>query len=399
MTLLHPLFPSLLPGRATGRAALAAQLAPALGPRLGALGGTFLASVPLVVGEALSQALREETAQVVACLRREVAQGVDPAGWRWGGAPDVLTVDLAVVEDPGPRGWALRVVEFQAFPSVAATGFLVAEAARRLHPQLASLRPWGGDPDPEAWCRRMRSLLAPDGPAALVDLSPPTQFTDWDFAAAAHLFDLPTAEAADLRVQGGDAWLETGAGRRPLARLCNRVVPPELHGHPAGPRLRAAFEALPIPCHGHPAWYDRVHKGWLPKLEGPPAQRALAASRAQDLPRPLEHYVLKDTRSWGGRAVILHPTPADLNGLDDPGAWILQPRFTQVPLFQDPEGHPIYGEFRVMLALDPSLGAWPTMVLARLNRVPLANARSMDGSPCTGLAVAFLPDGDAWAAL
>lgn len=396
MTLLHPAFKAIRSRAAEGRARLQARLAPAFPKRFGSLGATFLAAVPLVYGEALSARLRLRVGEVVRLLRRETAMGVDPAGWAWAGPPDVLTIDVAVVASDRPEGWDLRVVEFQAFPSVAATGFLMDAACRAEHPELDGFRPWGGDPDPEAWRRRAKAVLAPSEASAVVDVHPETQFTAWDFDALNQLFGQETFEATRLRVTGPSACLETEAGSRPLTHLANRVVPTELREHPDGARLRATLDALPTPCFGHPAWYDRVHKGWLAKLDLPDADRCFSADRWRDLPRPVEDYVLKDTRSWGGKDVILRPTPEQVEALEAPEAWILQPRFEQVPLFEDPEGKPIYAELRVMVALDEAMNGWPMMSLARMNRVPVASARAMDGSGCTGLQVGYLGDGSAW---
>ena len=397
MSLLHPAFEAIRRRAPEGRARLQARLAPAFPKRFGSLGATFLAGLPLVYGEALSARLRQRVGEVVALLRREVAMGVPSAGWAWAGRPQVLTIDGAVVTTGRAEGWDLRVVEFQAFPSVAATGFLLEAACRAEHPELAGFRPWGGDPDPEAWLRRARALLAPEG-SALVDVHPDTQFTAWDFDALHHLFGQPTFDATALRVEDGSAWVDAEGGRRPLAHLANRVVPPELQAHPDGARIRAALEALPVPCFGHPAWYDRVHKGWLAKLDLTEAERCLTADRWRELPRPLEAYVLKDTRSWGGKDVILRPTRAQVERLEEPEAWILQPRFEQVPLFEDPEGKPIYAELRVMVGMDAELRGWPMMSLARMNRVPVASARAMDGSGCTGLGVGYWADPEAWGA-
>ena len=399
MTLLHPAFEAIRGRAAEGRARLQARLAPAFPTRFGSLGATFLAGLPLVYGEALSARLRHRVGEVVDLLRREVATGVAPAGWAWAGPPDLLTVDVAVAASDRAEGWDLRVVEFQAFPSVAATGFLMDAACRAEHPELAPFRPWGGDPDPEAWRRRARALLAPTEASAVVDVHPDTQFTAWDFDALQHLFGQPTFDGAQLRGEGGSAWVETDAGRHPLAHVANRVVPPELQGHPEGARIRAVLDALPVPCTGHPAWYDRVHKGWLAKLDLPEAERCVTADRWRDLPRPVADYVLKDTRSWGGKDVILRPTVEQVAGVEEPEAWVLQPRFEQVPVFEDSEGKGIYAELRVIVALEEGMKGWPMMSLARMNRVPVASARAMDGSGCTGLGVGYFPDGERWGAL
>lgn len=396
MSVLHPVFEQLFASLPGAREALCWRLGPALGIHVSHPESCFLASLPLPLGRESTQALQREVARVLALVKRELQGRAGAWGdaWTWQAPPDVLSVDVAFVV--GEDGWECRVVEFQAFQSVAATGFLLNQAIQDQWAFMAGLRPWGGNSAPEAWLQRARTWLAPADDSVLVDVHPARQYTRWDFEASRHLFDLRVADVGMLGAQGGTCWVQEGAMRHPVGALSNRALPPDLEADPRAAALRHRLDTLPVPCFSHPAWYDRIHKGWLARLDLPDRQRCFTADRVAELPLPLSAYVLKDCRSYGGQAVRFEVRPEDLSDLAEPSHWLLQPRYQALPLFRDQEGQPVFGEARIMLGLDPAGAAWPMMAIARLTRSRMANVRGMDGSLCTGVTALYFEGAEDW---
>jgi hypothetical protein len=355
----------------------------------------IISEYPLVASRRLQEEVDAHVATLLAFLEQQRKALRDhPALRHWpsAGAPDVVSADLAIVKDEeAPGGWGLRWVEFQAFTSLIATAYALHLLAMESWPVLRDLAPWQAPPQGLSWLEATRRWAAPV-PGVLLERAPASQFTWFDLQAAAHWFRLPIVEPGQLSCTGPDMWHTDASGRRrPVRHLFNRLVLHELG------EQREAFERMAgraeVAWHSHPAWYDGISKALLPQLPMAAGRRAVPASRWRELGLPAHELVAKDVRSHGGSAVHLEVSAGQLDGLEPAADWIVQPRFDPYPLLSAPDGAPLFGELRCVVALPAAGEPWVCMQFARLNRTRKASSSAMAELPGTGLAIVYRPDG------
>ena len=391
MSPLHPLTFELKADAAT-RTRLGASVHKALGEPEAAMPPRYIGETPLVMSERLDA----EVTRRAAMLRDWVFEQHAAGRWRddpvWGdiGPPDCLCVDLAIVrDDAAPDGWGVRWVEFQTFLSIAATVHALHVAACAEWPVLAGLRHWDrsarfGDD----WLAASRHWMAPHAHGILLEHAPRAQGSAFDLYGSARLWGLSVVDTADVRIQG-DVLQACVAGEwRDVPLAVNRLILPEERDPPA---MARALSRARVAWRNHPAWFDRVHKGVLPELALAPDERCAPAARWRTLGVAADRLVLKAVDSWGGADVLLNVDERHLDQLADPQRWMVQPRFEALPLMTARDGAPLFGELRLMLALEPDGRSWVVARMARVSRGPMASAAHWAARPGEGIVPLYAP--------
>jgi len=389
---LHPLTTALAfpPGR--GRAAQAEQWTRVLGPGAPPPPLRLLAEQPLVASHELQAGIELQLGQLLSFLHPHMEPTpVMRATWPSIKRPDVLSVDLAIVEDlTVERGWSLRWVEFQGFTSIVASLYTLHMAAQELLPPARDLAPCQSPPGGD-WLRALTDWVAPGEAGIVLENSPQAQATLFDLNAAARLFNRPLVDPAQLlRTSSQLSYRDADGRAHPVERILNRSFLHEV-AH------RAAFEhlasAAPVHWHSHPAWYDGISKALLAQMPQPAGLRCTTADRWRELGLPATALVAKNIHSYGGAAVHLHVEAAWLDGLADASHWLVQPRYTPHALFSASDGHPVWGEVRCIVALPENSSPWIAAQVIRLSRTAKVSAAGLNGTPGTGLSLLYRPDG------
>lgn len=352
-----------------------------------------LSSVPLVCSALLWQRLQEKTQELCAWLAPTLAQKQweDTFHWTSTSSADVLSLDLAVVADnTDPSGWNLQWVEFQAFTSIVATIYTLANASREVWPVLDSLSNTDYDIFAPDWVAQYKQWVAPSPLSILLEEDPLNRPTSFDLETNAQLLSIPLVSPHDLQLsdKGLVARHSNHVALQPVSHIYNRLI---LGDTPQPEQLVSLLNFAPISWHCHPSWYYRINKRLLADLPLPPHLKCISADRWRELHRPAEDLVLKEKESYGGTAVKLQVTERELDTLDSPEKWLVQPRFTPLPLFIATDNQPVFGEIRCVVQLRED-GSFKSFArFARLYRGKMASVKSAIGAPGEGLGILYGP--------
>lgn len=359
------------------------------GPRF-PINPNWIGETPLIASKALIAALDNQVGDVLTWLGPKLARQHD-ADWPLAPAADVLSADLAIVSAPNTeRGWDLRWVELQTFTSLVSLIYTLHRAGAELWPELDGLAFWGKPPNGSDWLAATKAWMAPCPESILLEQDPWSQPTRADFEATRHWFGTIVTETSALRLRAGELERIDEDGRaRPVTHIANRLI---LHEAAQPDTVKQMLSSASVSWHSHPAWYYRINKGVMPDLPFPEGQRCARGDRWRDLGLPAGALVAKACQSYAGKSVLLDPDAGALDGLDDPKNWVVQPRFSSVPLLQARDGAPLHGEIRCVIAL-PKDGANPWVVcrLARMTRGPMASANGWSGLPGEGAVPVYAP--------
>ena len=308
--------------------------------------------------------------------------------------PVFLQVDFALVEvEPGRIG--PRLIELQGFPSL--YGFQRVHA--RSYQQAYDIPPgwttYFGGLDEDSYVHALRRAIVADSDpreTVLLEIDPHHQKTKIDFYATARQIGIPVVDALQVHRRGARLFYkDEGGGDVEIRRIYNRVIFDEVE-RKGFDHLRALF-VEPIEAHwvGHPNWYFKISKASLPEIRSaycPPAR--FLSDAIDDLPRDLEHYVLKPLFSFAGLGVELGPTAERLRSIADPQHYILQRRIEYAPCIVTPDG-PARAEVRMMF-LWPD-GGDPRLVntLVRMSKGPMMGVNFNKDKTWVGASVAFHP--------
>jgi hypothetical protein len=352
----------------------------------------FVSQAPLVASSALMTELDNRIADLCAQLAPRLGQH-DHGSWGSVPAADVLSVDLAIVQESLPdRQWGVRLVEIQAFTSVAATAHLLAMASQSLWPDLANLSCHG--PAPKGWMERARTWLAPAEGTVLLDEHYWRQSTLFDFVALQDLFGLEWAVPGDLAREGSNVYLRQRRGLRlKVDAVHNRLIPLVRETEET---VSSLFRDVHLHWHSHPAWFKGVSKETLCDMTLPTSERCVRATDWRSLGMAPQQLVLKACHSYAGADVHLGTSAAQLDALAQPNDWLVQPLYRPLALRKASNGEPVFAEVRCIVFLGQG-HPWVGSRFARLHTGAKASASHfLNTEPSTGFAIVFNAPGCNW---
>lgn len=306
-------------------------------------------------------------------------------------SPTCVQVDFGIVRT-ADGGYAPRLVELQAFPSLYGFQHALGEAHREAYDLPAGLTTHFDGLDATSYIALMRDVLVgPHDPAdvVLMELNPAAQKTRPDFAITQALWGIDTLDPQDVVVRGRQLLRRVQGVERPIRRVYNRIIPDELErtGQPLPFDYR---DDLDVEWIGHPAWYFRLSKSAIPWLRHPAVPRTWRLDAVEDLPAEREQLVLKPLFSFAGGGIVFAPSDAALAAIPrhERHLFILQERVSFAPVIDTPHG-PTQAEVRIMYVQTDRLR--PVLPLIRMGRGTMMGVAHNRGLAWVGASAGFAP--------
>jgi hypothetical protein len=282
--------------------------------------------------------------------------------------PLFVQVDFGLVRDQSGK-LQPKLVELQGFPSLYAYQALLSQSYGEVFDLDPSLKYLLGGLDWESYKKLLqRAIVGDHDPkhVILMEIDPLHQKTLPDFLLTEKLLGIKTVAITDVHKVGKFLFYENAGKRTPIMRIYNRAIVDEM----VRKDLKLAFQLtddLEVEWAGHPNWFFRMSKFSLPYLKHECVPKTWFLDRVEQMPKDLEHYVVKPLFSFAGLGVIINLTPQDLAAIprERRSQYILQERMNFEAVVETPFGGNKM-EVRVMyIWLDELL---PVMTIIRMGR-------------------------------
>jgi hypothetical protein len=282
--------------------------------------------------------------------------------------PLFVQVDFGLVRDPSGR-LQPKLVELQGFPSLYAYQAMLSQSYGEVFGLDPNLKYLLGGLDWESYKKLLqRAIVADHDPkhVILMEIDPLHQKTLPDFLLTEKLLGIQTVAITDVHKVGKFLFYENAGKRTPIMRIYNRAIVDEM----VRKDLKLAFQLtddVEVEWAGHPNWFFRLSKFSLPYLRHECVPKTWFLDRVEQMPKDLEHYVVKPLFSFAGLGVIINLKPQDLAAIprDQRSQYILQERMNFEPVVETPFGAN-KAEVRIMyIWLDELL---PVMTIIRMGR-------------------------------
>jgi hypothetical protein len=162
-----------------------------------------------------------------------------------------------------------------------------------------------------------------------------------------------------------------------VERIYNRAIVDEL----VRKQVRLPFDyrdELDVEWAGHPNWYFRISKFSIPFLNHVSVPKTFFLDQVRELPPDLDRWVLKPLFSFAGLGVIVGPTRADIDAVQDRSNYILQERVDFAPVIDTPHG-PTKAEIRMMYVWDREIVPMTTIIrMGRGKQMGVDHNRNME---------------------
>jgi hypothetical protein len=282
--------------------------------------------------------------------------------------PLFVQVDFGLVRDQSGK-LQPKLVELQGFPSLYAYQAMLSQSYREVFGLDPNLKYLLGGLDWESYKKLMqRAIVANHDPkhVILMEIDPLHQKTLPDFLLTEKLLGIKTVAITDVHKVGKFLFYENAGKRTPIMRIYNRAIVDEM----VRKDLKLAFQLtddVEVEWAGHPNWFFRMSKFSLPYLKHECVPRTWFLDRVEQMPKDLEHYVVKPLFSFAGLGVIINLTPQDLAAIprEQRSQYILQERMNFEPVVETPFGGNKI-EVRVMYIWQDEL--LPVMTIIRMGR-------------------------------
>ena len=322
--------------------------------------------------------------------------------------PHFMTADFGLVRSPD-GSLAPMLVELQAFPSLFAFQFVLAENYRAVYDLDSSLRFFfSGYTEATFWKKFERTIRRGHHPenVVLLEIDPKRQKTFCDLSLTADRLGIRVLDIADVVPEdrpGKAPRLCYRDGRRlvPIHRIYSRVVPPQLADAHMQRRIPLPFdyrESLDLEWAGHPNWFFRISKFSLPYLRHPAVPPAVfldqwfAGKGRSRLPEDRNQWVLKPLFSFAGKGIRFAPSDYDLKAIPPAQRpyYLLQKRVDFARTIETPEG-PTQPEVRILYLWPDGGRLEPVLSLVRLGRGPMMGVDYSRNVTWAGISAAFFP--------
>lgn len=302
-----------------------------------------------------------------------------------------LQLDFGICQDEN-GDYFPQLVELQGFPSLYFWQDAVANAYRQFFNIPSRFTHLFDGMTSEDYVALLRKVIFGDSRpenVVLLEVEPPNQNTAIDFYISRRDIGLEFVCISDVKKEGKDLYYIKDGRKIGIERIYNRVIFDELHRRDD---LKRGFEFTDeINAHwvGHPNWFFRISKHTLPLLDSPYVPKSYFLSDLDTAPSDLDRYVLKPLFSFSGQGVIINPTVADFDAVEDRSNFILQRKMEYAPVIATPDG-PAKCEMRMMFIWEDGV-ARPRLVnnLIRLSKGEMVGVRYNKDKTWVGGSVGF----------
>jgi hypothetical protein len=282
--------------------------------------------------------------------------------------PLFVQVDFGLARDQSGK-LQPKLVELQGFPSLYAYQAILSQSYGEVFGLDPNLKYLLGGLDWESYKKLLRRAIVADHDPAhviLMEIDPLHQKTLPDFLVTEKLLGIKTVAITDVRKVGKFLFYEIGGKRFPIMRIYNRAIVDEM----VRKDLKMAFQLtddVEVEWAGHPNWFFRMSKFSLPYLHHECVPKTWFLDRVEQMPKDLEHYVVKPLFSFAGLGVIVNLTPQDLAAIprEQRSQYILQERIDFESVVETPFGGN-KAEVRIMYIWLDELQ--PVMTIIRMGR-------------------------------
>lgn len=306
--------------------------------------------------------------------------------------PNFLVIDFGICQDKN-GGLIPQLIEIQGFPSLFFWQNMVAGAYRRFFDIPNEMTHLFQGLDETAYLNRLKTVLYGDSDpesTILLEIEPEKQATAIDFFVAKKEIGLPYVCVTNLKKEGRNLYCINDKGKKiKVERIYNRVIFDELLQRRDLEMDFSFTDDLDVHWVGHPNWFFRISKHTLPFLKSKYVPEAYFLNELQEIPENLDDYVLKPLFSFAGMGVIMHPTRADIDKIEDRSNFILQKKVQYVPVIPTLDD-PAKVEIRLLLAWDDDAERPELLTnLIRLAKAEMVGVRANKGRTWVGGSVGF----------
>ena len=352
---------------------------------------------PIIASPELSNKLNNRTLDLCHDIKHKLKKNSLNSDL-WPNAPDadVITIDYAIIQDQDSSlGWDIRLVEFQAFTSILATGFFLYKAHKILWPQLCESSAWGNRygqqniHDETQWKSICSQWQSSQLGCVLLEYNPQFRSSTFDLNATSRLWSIPIVEPHQLITNDSQLSAIQGDGKTiPVQKILNRLILSDIASDPV---FIDKIKHAQIQWHNHPAWYFAINKGTATEFSLRNEPINVRADNWRLLNLPATSLVAKNIYSCAGKDLLISPSEMQLNTLQNAHEWLVQPKYCPFTVFQDDQKESIFAEVRLIVCLKNVEQPWIAMQLVKLYRGTLASASSFQGRQYEGVTLLHNP--------
>ncbi len=259
--------------------------------------------------------------------------------------PECIVIDFAIAE--GPDGKIIpQLIELQGFPSLFAFEVLQAQALETAYTMPSGFSPFLNEYDHASYLEFLKTMIQGDQGkhTILLEIKPYAQKTRLDLLLTQAWFNVPIVCLSEIYLQDKSLYYKKEGVEIKIERIYNRVVYDELMQQ--APEMQSKFQLLEqaegLDWVNHPNHFFRISKYILPLLTHPsiPVAHLLSdLKKNQQLANlALDAFICKPLFSFGGQGVMLNPTIASLNLIEDPENWVVQKKVHYAAVIDTPSG-------------------------------------------------------------
>ena len=308
--------------------------------------------------------------------------------------PDCLVIDFAIAE--GEDGNPIpQLIELQGFPSLFAFELLQAQALATAYTLPAGFSPFLNDYNPSSYLEFLSKIIKgePAKHTILLEIKPYEQKTRLDLLLTESWFNVPIVCLSEIYIKHESLYYKKEGIETKIERIYNRIVYDELMQQEA--IFKTQFDLFQsvetIEWVNHPHHFFRISKYILPLLKHPAIPEAFILSdwiKDKTLCK-LDAFICKPLFSFGGQGVMLQPTFAALEAIQDPENWILQKKVQYAPAIVTPSG-PSKAEIRLFYFWDKQLNRFvATNNLTRISKGPMIGVSYNDTATWIGGSIGY----------
>ena len=318
--------------------------------------------------------------------------------------PHFMTADFGLEREADGR-LSPRLVELQAFPSVYAYQYVLAENYRSAFALDLNLNAFlGGHTESSFWKLMQGVILRGHHPehVVLTEIDPLHQKTLPDFRVTEERLGIRIVDIAEVVPEDRPGKLprlcyREGTRLVPIHRIYNRAIVDEL----IQKKVHLQFdyrEQFDVEWAGHPNWYFHISKFSIPYLDHPCVPPAIFLDQwfkqggSDRLPKDRDQWILKPLFSFAGKGIQFAPTNEDLAAIQprDRHNYLLQQRVKFENVIETPHG-PTQPEVRILYLWADGGSLEPVLPLVRLGRGRMMGVDHNRDLEWVGASAAFQP--------
>ena len=292
--------------------------------------------------------------------------------------PECIVIDFAIAE--GLNGKVIpQLIELQGFPSLFAFELFQAQALEKVYDLPKNFSPFLNGYNQTSYFDFFKSMVLGDQGkhTILLEIKPYKQKTRVDLLLTEAWFNVPIVCLSEIYLKDKSLFYQKNGVEFKIERIYNRVVYDELMQQSADliNQFQLLEDAENIDWVNHPHHFFRISKFILPLFNHPLIPEAYLLANWKDnklgTELNLTEYICKPLFSFGGQGVMLDPTIASLNAINEPENWVLQKKVSYAPIIETPSG-PSKAEIRLFYFWDKALGRYvATNNLTRISKGPM----------------------------